>query len=79
MTLAAPRMMAPRRQLVRVLSALALSRRAAGGAALVIAGLTAAAAITAWGLPPSWWPSGVSYDDLRRLARPLKRLLADMW
>jgi hypothetical protein len=75
LTLAAPRAMAPRRQLVRVLSALARGRRAAGGAALVIAGLTAAAAFVAWALPPSWWPSRVSHDDLGRLMR----LLAGMW
>jgi hypothetical protein len=74
MTLAGPRVMAPRRQLVRVLSALARDRRSAWGATLVIAGLTAAAALTAWALPPSWWPSGASYDDLGRLVRPLTKM-----
>jgi hypothetical protein len=79
MTLAGPRVMAPRRQLVRVLSALARDRRSAWGATLVIAGLTAAAALMAWALPPSWWPSGASYDDLGRLVRPLVRRLTRMW
>jgi hypothetical protein len=79
MTLAGPRVMAPRRQLVRVLSALARDRRSAWGATLVIAGLTAASAFTAWALPPSWWPSRASYDDLGRLVRPLVRLLTRMW
>ena len=68
MILAAPRVMAPRRQLVRLLSALARDRRATGRAGLVIAGLAVGAAVAGWGLPPYWWPLPSPDRALGRLA-----------
>jgi eukaryotic-like serine/threonine-protein kinase len=78
-TLAGPGMMAPRRQLVRLLSAVAPDRRATARAALVLTGLTAAAVLAARVRPPSWWPSGQSRESLGRLARPLADLLNGLW
>jgi hypothetical protein len=75
MILAGPRVMAPRRQLVRLLSALARDRRATGGAGLVIAGLAVGAAVAGWALPPYWWPLPSPDRDLGRLADLVEDLI----
>jgi predicted Ser/Thr protein kinase len=77
-TLAAPGALAPRRQLVRLLSAVAADRRRAAYAGLALGVLAAAAVYAAWWLPPSWWPlpsprgaiarvAGLVTDRIRRL------------
>ena len=58
--LAGPRVMAPRRQLVRLLSAVARSRRATALAGLVIAVLAAGAVFAGWPAPPYFWPLPVA-------------------
>lgn len=66
--LAGPRALAPRRQLVRLLSAVARDRRAATGAGLVIGVLAAAAVYAAWATSPSWWPLPSPYQAVGRLS-----------
>jgi len=66
-TLAGPWTLAPRRQLVRLLSAVARSRRATTGAGLVIGVLTLAAVFAVWAVPPSWWPLPSPYQVFGRL------------
>jgi hypothetical protein len=65
--LAGPRVMAPRRQLVRLLSGVARSRRAAAFAGVAIAGLTAGAAFAAWASTPYFWPFSSPYRVIARL------------
>jgi hypothetical protein len=78
MILAGPRVMAPRRQLVRLLSALARDRRATGRAGLVIAGLAVGAAVAGWALPPYWWPLPPPDRALGRLADLVEDLIRDL-
>jgi hypothetical protein len=66
--LAGPRVLAPRRQLVRLLSGVARSRRATALAGLAIAGITAGAAIAGWYAPPYFWPFPSPYGVVGRLA-----------
>jgi hypothetical protein len=66
--LAGPRVMAPRRQLVRLLSAVARDRRATAHAGLLITGLAVAAAVAGWAVPPYWWPLPSPDRALGRLA-----------
>jgi hypothetical protein len=67
-TLAGPRALAPRRQLVRLLSAAARSRRTTTGIGLVLGVLTLAAVFAVWATPPSWWPLPSPYGVIGRLA-----------
>ncbi|MCO5991951.1 serine/threonine-protein kinase [Actinoallomurus rhizosphaericola] len=57
-TLAGPGVMGPRRQAVRLLSALARSRAQAASVGLCLAGITALAVAAGWLLRPRWWPIG---------------------
>ncbi|MCO6007524.1 serine/threonine protein kinase [Actinoallomurus purpureus] len=57
-TLAGPGIMAPRRQLVRLLSAVAQDRRHAASVGLFLAGVASLAAAAGWLLRPRWWPIG---------------------
>jgi hypothetical protein len=66
--LAGPRVMAPRRQLVRLLSGAARSRRAIALAGVAVAGLLAGAAFAGWSAPPYFWPFPSPYDVITRLA-----------
>jgi hypothetical protein len=72
--LAGPRMMAPRRQLVRLLSALAPGRRAVTETGLVLAVLTVMVAAGAWELAPHWWPLRAPYPVPGRWTDLLSRL-----
>ncbi len=77
-TLAGPRVMAPRRQLVRVLSALARGRGAAAGVGLAVAALAAVAVLAAWAVPPSWFPLPSPYGVLGRLADQVRPVIDDL-
>jgi hypothetical protein len=57
-TLAGPGVMGPRRQSVRLLSALAQSRAQAASVGLCLAGITALVVAAGWLLRPRWWPIG---------------------
>jgi hypothetical protein len=65
--LAGPRVMAPRRQLVRLLSGVARSRRATAFAGVAIAGIAAGAAFAGWSAPPYFWPFPSPYGVVGRL------------
>jgi hypothetical protein len=65
--LAGPRVMAPRRQLVRLLSGVARSRRATAFAGVAIAGLAAGAAFAGWASTPYFWPFPSPYRLVGRL------------
>lgn len=67
-TLAAPGGLAPRRQLVRLLSAVAADRRRAAYTGLALGVLAAAAVYAAWRLPPSWWPLPSPRGTVARVA-----------
>jgi hypothetical protein len=73
-TLAGPGMMAPRRQLVRLLSGLAPDRWSTARAGLVLAGIAAVAACAAWVSGPHWWPLAPPYGHVGRLAHLLSSL-----
>jgi hypothetical protein len=75
MILAGPRVMAPRRQLVRLLSALARDRRATGSAGLAIAVVAVAAGVAGWALPPYWWPLPSPDRAVGRLADLVEDLI----
>ncbi|MDN3358856.1 serine/threonine-protein kinase [Actinomadura sp. DC4] len=66
--LAGPRVMAPRRQLVRLLSGVARTRWATAVAGVAVAGLAAGAVFAGWSSPPSFWPAPSPYPVLGRLA-----------
>jgi hypothetical protein len=69
--LAGPRMMAPRRQLVRLLSGLAPGRLATALTALGVLALTAATGWAAWTLVPHWYPIAAPYASVHRLLNML--------
>jgi hypothetical protein len=79
MILAGPRVMAPRRQLVRLLSALARDRRSARRAGLAIAGLAVATVVAGWAVPPYWWPLPSPDRVIGRLAALVQRLIRDLY
>jgi fatty acid desaturase len=76
--LAGPRVMAPRRQLVRILSGLARSRRAIAVTGLALAVLAAGAVFAAWISTPHWWPLPSPYDLFGRLVDLVQRRLRDL-
>jgi len=78
MVLAAPHVMAPRRQLVRLLSGVAQSRRATALAGVAIAGLAAVAVYAGWVSAPHWWPLPSPYRVLDRLADLIRRRIGDL-
>lgn len=75
--LAGPRAPAPRRQFVRLVSAMARGRRATAGTGLAIALLAVVAVYAAWALPPSWWPLTSPYDVIGRLSGFVEHRIGD--
>jgi predicted Ser/Thr protein kinase len=75
--LAGPGVLAPRRQVVRLLSAVAQSRRHATSVGLCLAGVTSLAVAAGWLVRPRWWPigdrTGVIVDLTDRIAALLHR------
>jgi hypothetical protein len=75
MMLAAPRDMAPRRQLVRLLSGLAPNWRTTVWAGSVLAGLAAVTVSAVWVYAPHWWPLTSPYQRLGNVGQLLWSLL----
>ncbi|GAB3984839.1 hypothetical protein GCM10029978_095700 [Actinoallomurus acanthiterrae] len=73
--LAGPGVMAPRRQLVRLLSAVAQSRRHATAVGFFLAGAASLAMAAGWALRPRWWPIGDRADVLVQLTERIAALL----
>lgn len=71
-TLAGPGMIAPRRQLVRLISALAPDRRATAIGGLGLACLAVIVLLVSWKLMPRWWPLTDPYDSLRQATDRLR-------
>ncbi|WP_433182300.1 protein kinase domain-containing protein [Actinoallomurus sp. CA-150999] len=73
--LAGPGVMAPRRQLVRLLSAVAQGRRHATAVGFFLAGVASLAGAAGWALRPRWWPIGDRADVLVHLTERISTLL----
>jgi hypothetical protein len=74
-TLAGPGVMAPRRQLVRLLSAVAQSRQHAASVGVFLAGAASLAVAAGWLLRPRWWPIGDRANFLVDLTHRIAALL----
>ncbi|MEV5754075.1 serine/threonine-protein kinase [Actinoallomurus sp. NPDC052308] len=74
-TLAGPGVMAPRRQLVRLLSAVAQRPRQAASVGLCLAGITSLAVAAGWLARPRWWPIGDRAGAIAELTDRIATLL----
>jgi hypothetical protein len=74
-TLAGPGVRGPRRQTVRLLSAIARGRGATALTAVVLIPLAATAVRTAWVTGPHWWPLPSPYHVIGELIRKVPSLI----